>query len=104
MGVEAGVEVGAQAEAQAQEAQPEETGRINIIYWEGLRRWIARVRYTQHMRALTAAQEDQQQAGRAAGGEGGPHNEQQQLVGEGAGHPFVRAAHHARSQTAYTRA
>ncbi len=31
MGVEAGVEVGAQAEAQAQEAQPEETGRINII-------------------------------------------------------------------------
>ena len=49
---------------------------------------------TQHMRAHTAAQEDQQQAGRAAGGEGGPHNEQQQLVGEGAGHPFVRAAHH----------
>ena len=46
MGVEAGVEVGAQAEAQAQEAQPEETGRINIIYWEGLRRWIARVRST----------------------------------------------------------
>ena len=53
------------------------------------------MRYTQHMRALTAAQEDQQQAGRAAGGEGGPHNEQQQLVGEGAGQPFVRAAHRA---------